>query len=107
MTKSEIRAAIRAHLEEQGLQDWYCEEMAITGDFLQREYDVIPEAIGEMAVDVQSTLQHNVDSYGCDYEWVYSDDLRYGGMKEIIDDQCSIPGWAKDRTLYDMEKGLA
>ena len=106
MTKDEIRAAIRARLEETGDLSYYCEEMTVAGGFLQKTCDIIPEALPRVAIEFQWVLQHNVDSYGCDWEWVYNDDPKYGGMACILNDQFYIPGWAKDRTLYDMEFGL-
>lgn len=82
---------------EKALRD-YCEtidapyeETRIAAEYIDQHFSVIPEALRAIAVEAQWTLQHNVDSYGCDYEWVYGPD----GLDFILHDQFTIPAWAK------------
>ena len=53
----------------------------------------IPRALIPIAYEAWWQLQHCVDSYGCDYEWVFSDE----GMHDILVDQqqCDIHWWGE------------
>lgn len=59
-------------------------------------YMFIPRSLIPVAFEAWWILQHNVDSYGCDEEWVFNDD----GMQSIILEDCQLDGdciwWSQD-----------
>ena len=81
----------------------YVNDVYITALFLNEEnerrfaetgeYWFIPRALIPIAFEAWWQLEHNVDSYGCDYDWVFSDE----GMRFILveDKQCDINWWGK------------
>ncbi len=81
----------------------YCYEVYLTAAYLDKvnekrfaergEYLFIPRALTAIAFEAWWQLQHNVDSYGCDWEWVFSDE----GMEFILiqDNQCDMFWWGE------------
>lgn len=81
----------------------YCSEVYDTALWLNKEnekrfrdtgkYWFIPRALIPIAFEAWWQLQHNIDSYGCDYNWIYSD----GGMTFVLiqDCQCDINWWGE------------
>lgn len=82
---------------------FYCHEIYLTALFLDKinlekfekegKYWFIPRALIPIAYEAWWQLQHCVDSYGCDYEWIFSDE----GMHDILVDQqqCDIHWWGE------------
>ena len=65
---------------------------------LKGDYWFLPQALVPYAYECQWTLQHNCDSYGCDYDWCYSPD----GMEYILYEsrQCQ-KDWAEDQISFE------
>ena len=94
---NEMKKALQNYCEKNSVP--YCEEIEIAADYIWKHRDFIPEALPAVAAEFQWTLQHNVDSYGCDWDWVYGED----GLDFILNDQFAMPEWATDRELVHEE----
>ena len=93
---NEMKKALQAYCEKENLP---LEETRIAARYLEKHRDIIPEALPAAAAEFQWTLQHNVDSYGCDYEWVYGED----GLGFILNDQFTVPEWATNIEAFKEE----
>lgn len=93
---NEMKKALQSYCEKENLP---LEETRIAARYLEKHRDIIPEALPAAAAEFQWTLQHNVDSYGCDYDWVYSED----GLSFILNDQFTVPEWATDTEAFKEE----
>lgn len=93
------RYELEKALEEYPSRDsnaWYCSEVFDTAMWLNDRnekakietgnYLFMPRVLIPLAFDAQWYVQHAVDSYGCDYDWAYSDD----GFNEILIEEGSI-----------------
>ena len=96
---TEMKKALQEHCEKNNLP---LEETRIAARYLEKHRDFIPEALPTLAEEFQWMLQHNIDSYGCDYDWVYSED----GLGYILNDQFTMPEWATDRELFNERFGI-
>ena len=87
----------------------YCREVFETAFWLNARnekakaetgsYLFIPRALVPISFEAQWQLQHAVDSYGCDYDWVYSED----GFEEILiaEGALTVPAWMKDDEEFE------
>ena len=97
ITDAELYDAIENFANNNGYAGCDIYDVYKTAVFLNKENEssnlFIPRALIPIAFEAWWQLQHNVDSYGCDYEWVFDNE----GMRSILieDMQCDFNFWGE------------
>lgn len=94
---NEMKKAVETYCEKENLP--FMETMIAAEYLTKHNYFFLEKALPAVAAEFQWTLQHNVDSYDCDWDWVYSED----GLDCIMNDQFRMPEWATDSELFEEE----